>query len=91
MQDRVKVQFVFPKSILDAVDRAAGRRKRSRFVAQATVEKLEKLAFEKAADTAFGAWADDEYPDLQTDEDMEVFLANIRRGTNLRIWGLSHE
>ena len=67
-----------PKILLEAVDRIAGRRKRSWFIAEATREKLERERFLKALDKTFGAWTDERHPELKTNEDVDKYLDSLR-------------
>lgn len=83
--ENVKTHVVFPKDLLKSLDRLIGKRKRSRFVVEATREKIERLKFSKALDKAAGAWKDKNHPDLKTQEDVNKYLKKTRAKTSRRI------
>lgn len=83
--ETLKTNVVLPKDLVEHIDEVAGRRRRSEFLTQAAQEKLARVRFEKAAAKAFGAWKDEDHPDLVTDKDMESYLYGIRKATSQRI------
>lgn len=75
---KVKAHLVLPKVLLKTVDRVAGKRKRSHFIAEATAEKLERENFVNALEQTSGVWSDEKHPDLKTKEDVDSYLEKIR-------------
>ncbi len=55
---------MLPAGLLKEIDRVAGPRKRGSFLADAAREKLARMRFQEAATGAFGAWRDEDHPDL---------------------------
>ena len=80
-----RTNVVLPADLLKEIDRVAGPRRRSAFLAEAAEEKLAKLRFAEAAAGAFGAWKDEDHPELKVAEDMEPYLIETRKATNHRI------
>jgi len=80
-----RTNVVLPEELLEEVDRVAGKRKRSRFIAEAIEEKLARMRFEEALAQAAGAWNDENHPELETQEDINRSLERVRRSTDERI------
>jgi len=80
---KTKTHLVIPQKILEEVDRIAGKRGRSHFIAQATQEKLERERFLRTLEETKGAWSDKSHPELKTGGDMERYLRE-RRGAYRR-------
>lgn len=80
-----RTNVILPRDLLDEIDRVAGPRRRSTFLAEAAREKLARLRFDQAAARAFGAWKDEDHPELLTDDGMNRFLQRTRKETNRRI------
>jgi hypothetical protein len=75
---KTKTHLVIPPKILEEVDRIAGKRGRSHFIAQATQEKLEREHFLRTLEETKGAWSDKSHPDLKTDRGMARYLRERR-------------
>ena len=80
-----RTNVMLPDDLLDQIDRVAGARRRSAFLAEAAREKLARVRFERAAARAFGSWTDSEHPDLMTDADMDRYRQRLRATTNRRV------
>jgi hypothetical protein len=88
---KVKTNFIFPEDLLTAIDRLVGARKRTKFIVEATQEKLERLRFSAALERAAGAWKDENHPDLKTQGDINQYLREIREPTNKRLTRIIHK
>ena len=69
----------FPRPLLQRLQERVPPRQRSAFIAEAVEEKLaleEQLA---ALEEAAGCWRDEDHPEMRTDEDMDRWLADLRR------------
>ncbi|HXZ39053.1 MAG TPA: hypothetical protein VEL68_23695 [Thermodesulfobacteriota bacterium] len=88
---KAKAHLVLPLDILEEVDRIAGKRKRSLFIAAATREKLERERFLKTLEETKGSWSDKNHPELRTIRDMEHYVREKRRSYRQRARGISHE
>jgi hypothetical protein len=82
-----RANIILPTDLIDEIDRIAGARQRSRFLAEAAREKLARVRFDRAAVRAFGAWTDEDHPDLRTDAELGRYLKRVRASTTRRIRG----
>jgi len=80
-----RTNIILPDELLKEVDRVAGKRKRSNFIAQVLQEKLAEMRFEKALVGAIGAWSDENHPELTTQEGINRWLERARKATDERI------
>jgi len=81
----VKAHLALPREILEEVDRIAGKRRRSLFIAEATREKIEKERFLRILDETHGAWGDENHPELRSPKDMERYLGRTRQSYRKRL------
>ena len=88
---KAKAHILIPAEILEEVDRIAGKRKRSLFIAEATREKLERERFLVALDETKGTWSDKSHPDLRTPKDVEKYVREKRQSYQKRIKRIAHE
>jgi hypothetical protein len=73
-----KVTLTLPQSPLIRLDAAVPGRKRSRFIAEAILERLaiaEQLA---ALEETAGAWSDKRHPDMRSEADIDQWLTGLR-------------
>ena len=64
MANKTKTHLVFPEVILKEIDKLVGKRKRSRFVVEATERALKRMRLLKAIKEAAGSWKDKDHPEL---------------------------
>jgi len=76
---KAKAHVVMNHDILNEIDRVAGKRRRSFFIEQATMEKLEREKFLKVLEETKGAWSDKRHPELKTSKDMEQYVREKRQ------------
>lgn len=81
----VRTNIMLPKTLVRTIDRVAGARGRSAFLAEAAQDRLARLRFARAAGRAFGAWTDAGHPDLMTDADLSRYLKRLRMPTMRRV------
>ncbi len=79
-----KTHLIFPRELLEIIDEFIGKRKRSKFVIEATREKLARERFFHALKEAAGAWKDKNHPGLQTKKDVERHIRGLRRSFRKR-------
>ena len=60
-----KAHLVFPQDLLQSIDKLVGKRKRSKFVVEATRKELKRVQFLQALKEAAGTWKDENHPDLK--------------------------
>jgi len=88
MSNKSKTHLVFPTELLQTIDQLVGKRKRSKFVVEAAKEKIARERFLKALNEAAGAWTDEDHPDLNTNEDIRIYLDRVRNSYQERIKGI---
>ena len=88
---KMKAHLVLPSEILEEVDKIAGKRRRSLFIAEATQEKLERERFLKTLDETKGVWTDKSHPELKTPKDLERYVEEKRRSFRRRVKGIVDE
>ena len=55
---------------------------------EAAKEKIARERFLKALNEAAGAWTDEDHPDLNTNEDIRIYLDRVRNSYQERIKGI---
>ena len=73
----VRTNLLLPEDLVEAVDRLAGPRGRSRYVAEAVRERLRRDERVKAIRAAAGTWKDN--PLFPTDESVVEWVRELRR------------
>jgi len=74
---RAKV-IKFPEEVARELDRLVGPGKRTSFVVEATVEKLERLRLRRALERTAGILKEDEYPEFRSSEDTVRWVNELR-------------
>ena len=75
----------FPKDLLQEIDALVGDRERSRFIIEASRERLLRMKQGKALANAAGAWKNHDLSGLVTHEDMEEYITGLRRTSKRNI------
>lgn len=86
-----KTHILFPKPLLKEVDKKVGVGYRSRFVIEATQEKLARLKALDAIEKAAGAWSLKNHPSLKNQKGVNSFLKKGRASTNRRLHRMLHD
>jgi Arc/MetJ-type ribon-helix-helix transcriptional regulator len=76
-----KVTVSLPVALLEWLDSKVEGRKRSAFIAEAIAEKLNLVEQAEAIEASAGAWKDEDYPHMATEEDIDRWLAELRGGS----------
>ena len=74
----IRTHVVFPKELVEAVDRLVGPRKRSRFLVQAIEEKIERERLGSALATTAGFLAEGTHPEWETPEHVSAWVHELR-------------
>jgi predicted transcriptional regulator len=77
MRMAVRTNLVLPEDVVEALDRVAGPRGRSRYVTQAVRERIRRDEREAAMREAAGSWRD--HPDFPTSEAVVEWVRRLRR------------
>lgn len=88
---KIKTHLTIPGDLVAEVDRIAGKRRRSLFIAEATREKLAKERFMKVLEETSGAWSDRNHPELMTAKSVENYVRNKRQPYGKRLKRSRHE
>lgn len=75
----VRTNLLLPKELVDEVDRYAGPRGRSRYVAEALAIRLRRDRLRKAIDASAGALDPRDYPHWRTSDDVVAWVRERRR------------
>jgi NAD(P)H-dependent FMN reductase len=75
-----RVHVTLDDEVVQAIDGRVGRRGRSRFLAEAAREKLERIALEKAIRAGAGLLKDEDYPHWQDTASVQAWVRASRRG-----------
>lgn len=74
-----QANFSLPDELLEELRRQVPKGEQSRIVAEALRKELLRLRFGRALDNAFGAWKDEDHPELA--EGTERFVRRLRRSS----------
>ena len=91
MSKKVKTHITLPKDILEAIDKLAGKRGRSKFMKEAAEEKIAREKFLKALKESAGAWKDENHPELSSMKDIHRYVRKIREESSKRLKRIYHE
>lgn len=80
-----RAHIILPGDLLAEVDRVAGRRKRSRFVESAILEKLSREALSVALRESTGVIDLESYPEWKTPEKVSAWVRSLRREDDVRL------
>lgn len=78
--ETVRTHAVFPKVLVEAVDRLVGPRKHSAFLVQAVEEKIGRERLDRALTTTAGFLAEGTHPEWETPEQVSAWVYELRRG-----------
>jgi Arc/MetJ-type ribon-helix-helix transcriptional regulator len=73
-----KITVTLPSTLIARLDGQVPPRQRSDFIARAIEAQLALLEQAAAIEEAAGAWPDEAYPDMRTDQDIDRWLAEVR-------------
>lgn len=80
----VKTPLVLPADLLESIDKLLGKRRRSKFVAEAAWKELKRLRLQRALDRAAGVWKDEDHPEL-VERGTYHWVRETREGANERL------
>jgi hypothetical protein len=86
-----KVTVTLPISLLARLDDSVPSRGRSAFIARAIEEQLALMEQAAALEASAGAWRDQDYPDLDSEQEIDRWLAGLRGPARDRLGALSTE
>lgn len=75
----VRTNLLLPRELVEEVDRFAGPRGRSRYVAEALEERLRRDRLRIAVESTSGSIDVDDYPHWSTSDDVVDWVREMRR------------
>jgi hypothetical protein len=75
-----RMNLYITKSILDDLRHAIPARERTRFVEEILARELRRLKLRGAIKNSYGAWKDEDHPELATFEDVNRWVEEGRKG-----------
>lgn len=81
-----KITVTIPVELLQRLDERIPRRQRSEFIVEAIEEHLALAEQITVIEEAAGAWTDEHHPDLRTEEDIDRWLVELRKGWASQGW-----
>ena len=76
--ETIRTHVVFPKELVESVDRLVGPRKRSRFFVQAIEEKIERERLGRALTATAGFLPEGSHPEWETPEQVSAWVHELR-------------
>jgi metal-responsive CopG/Arc/MetJ family transcriptional regulator len=76
--DVQKITVTLPRALLHRLDEHVAPRSRGRFIAEAIEERLALEEQSAALEEAAGAWSHENHPDLETEAEIDGWLADLR-------------
>ena len=73
-----RINVTFPEPLLEIMETIVPARERNSFIVEATEKALRQERLLKAIRSSSGAWSDADYPELQTDEDIDRYVRRLR-------------
>lgn len=75
-----RMNLYLTKSLMDDLRHAIPARERTRFVEKVLARELRRLKLREAIKNAYGAWKDEDHPELATFEDVNRWVEEGRKG-----------
>jgi hypothetical protein len=79
-----RISIYFPKPLLDDLRKLVPARKRTALIVDLTQKEVERLKLLAALERTAGAWKDEDYPELATDEDIDRYIRDLRASWHTR-------
>ena len=84
-EDSERINVRFPKELMADLRRHVPPRKRSQLIVAGTAMALAELKRKQALEAGAGAWSDVTHPDLQSQDDVNRYLTELRSSTDKRL------
>ncbi|MBA4417993.1 MAG: hypothetical protein C0392_08805 [Syntrophus sp. (in: bacteria)] len=76
-----QANFLLPEDLIEELRKSVPKREQSKVIAEALRKELKRLKLQKALGTSFGAWKDEDHPELQ--QGTETFVKSMRTSDRL--------
>ena len=74
-----RMNLYITKSVMDDLRRAVPARERTRFVEEVLAREIRRRKLREAIDKSYGAWKDEDHPDMLTGADIDRWIEEQRR------------
>ena len=74
-----RMNLYITKSVMDELRRTIPVRERTKFVEEVLARELRRLKLREAIERSYGAWKDEDHPDMMTGEDIDRWIEEQRR------------
>jgi len=74
-----QANFLLPEDLLEELRKTVSKRQQSKVVADALRKELKKIRLEKSLSASFGAWKDEDHPELK--EGTEAYVRRMRKSS----------
>ncbi|MDO9129800.1 MAG: hypothetical protein Q8N45_10580 [Anaerolineales bacterium] len=76
---RERLNLYLNKPLMDDLRRIIPARERTRFVEEVLARELRRRKLLKAIESSYGAWKDEDHPDMLTGEDIDRWIEEQRK------------
>lgn len=76
---RERLNLYLTKPLMDDLRRTIPARERTRFVEEVLARELRRRKLLKAIESSYGAWKDEDHPDMLTGEDIDRWIEEQRK------------
>ncbi len=77
---RERLNLYLTKPLADELRRVIPARERTRFVEEVLARELRRRKLKEALKNSYGAWKDEDHPELATPEDIDRWIEEGRKG-----------
>ncbi len=74
-----QANFSLPEALIEELRQAVPKREQSKVVAEALRRELKRMRLLKAIETSFGAWREEDHPELK--EGVDSFVRELRESS----------
>jgi hypothetical protein len=74
-----RMNLYITKSVMDELRRIVPARERTKFVEEVLARELRRLKLREAIEKSYGAWKDEDHPDMMTPEDIDRWIEEQRK------------
>jgi len=83
--EKERLNLYLPKALVEDLRRYVPARARTQFVIDALSQELHRVQLREALKASYGAWKDEDHPELATPEDIDRWIEEGRK-TATRDW-----
>ncbi len=74
-----QANFLLPEDLIDKLKKVVPKRQQSKVVAEALRKELKRIKLERALERSFGAWKDEDHPELKAGTD--AWIKKLRKSS----------